>query len=144
MNRGRRNRRIRVDEPKDVSRRGARAGIHLASPARRRLQNAIAQRSRVVGGLIGTGSIDDQNFRLRRTVSQLGEESANEGSLVQDWDDDGYLRWLPPVRRPGYSASSFTSLGARSGFSPFGRRHSRCFPNGSAQSFPSVSSCSSR
>jgi hypothetical protein len=57
-----------VDEPKDVSRRDAGTGIHLASAPRGRLQNAIAQGSRVVRRLIGTGSIDNQNFRLGRTI----------------------------------------------------------------------------
>ena len=49
-----------------------------------------------------------------------------------------------PTTHANYSASFSAGCGSRSGSSPFGKRHSRCLPNGSAKSFPSVSSCSSR
>lgn len=63
VGRSRRNCRIRVKEPKDITSRSARAGIHLSGPTCGRLQHAITQRRRIIGRCIGTGSIDNENFR---------------------------------------------------------------------------------
>lgn len=71
------------------------------------------------------------------------------GRLSTTSRTDSAASEVRPVVRKGhdratYCASSSVARGIRSGFSPFGSRHSRCLRNGNAQSFASVSSCSSR
>jgi hypothetical protein len=83
---------IDMDEPKDVTARSARTGIHLYGPIGLASNKLIAKARGEVDRAIGTSAVRENDLTLGRSLAQVLKKWAYQQCLIKDRNNDRELR----------------------------------------------------
>jgi hypothetical protein len=89
---GRRNFGVHVDKPKDVTIRGARAGIHLAAAIALALNKLITKTDGKPICAIGASAVRDNNLSSGHSLAQMFKKRSYQRRLVEYRNNDRELR----------------------------------------------------
>lgn len=83
---------IDMDEPKDVTERSTRTGIHLYGPIGLASNKLIAEARGEVDRAIGTSAVRDNNLSFGRSLAQMLKKWTYQQRLIKDRNNDRELR----------------------------------------------------
>jgi hypothetical protein len=82
---------IDMDEPKDVTARSPRTGIHLYGPIGLASNKPIAKASDEVNRAIGTSAVCDNDLSFGRSLAQMQKKRPYQQRLIKDRNNDRQL-----------------------------------------------------